>query len=81
MWDCGKSYSFVTKSMLKSNKWLMDSTELISIHLTTGSEVVLDSICTVPIVFCDSSGHAISYHIARGLQKTYPMIFSLVWIG
>ena len=49
--DSGASYSFVAESVVKPHKWLGDSTEHMSIHLATGSEVVLDSMCTVPIVF------------------------------
>ena len=41
----------------------MDSIELISICLATGSEVVSDLMFTVPIVFYDIGGHAITQHI------------------
>ena len=43
----------------------MSNTELMSISLATGGEVVLDLMYTVPIVFCDVSGHAIIYHITN----------------
>ena len=38
----------------------MDNTEPMSIHLATGSEDVLDLICTVLIVFFDIGGHAVT---------------------
>ena len=45
----------------------MDITELISIRLATGSEVGLDSICSVPIVFYDFSGHGLYYNLKYNL--------------
>ena len=43
----------------------------MSIYLATGSEAVLDLMCTVPIVFCDVGGYAITqystYHIMKNL--------------
>ena len=41
----------------------MDSIKQMSICLDTDNEVVLDSMCTVPIVFCDVGRHAIGLHI------------------
>ena len=41
----------------------MDNTERLSINLDTGSEAVLDSICSVPIVFYDAGGHAITLYV------------------
>ena len=46
--------------MAKSHKWLMDNIDQMSIQLAAGSRVVLDSIYTVPIVFCSVSGYAIA---------------------
>ena len=53
-------HSFVTEYVVKSHWWLVANTEPMSIHLATGSEVVSDSLCTVPIVFYNMSGHAIT---------------------
>ena len=47
----------------------MDSIEPIYIHLATGSEVVLDSLCTVPIVFCDIGGHGITQYVLCRIIK------------
>ena len=47
----------------------MDSIETVYIHLATGSEVVSDSMCIVPIVFCDIGGHAITQHVPCWLIK------------
>ena len=47
----------------------MDSFSLMSIHLATGSEVVLDSLCTVPIVFCDIGGHGITQYVLCRIIK------------
>ena len=53
----------------------MDSIEPISICLATGSEVVLDLMCTVPIVFCDVVGHAITnIYVPCQIIKTCNMI-------
>ena len=41
----------------------MDSIELMSICLTTGSEVVSDLLCIVPIVFYDIGGHGITQYM------------------
>ena len=41
----------------------MDNIELMSIHLDIDSKVVLDSMFTVPIVFCNVGGHAVTQHI------------------
>ena len=57
MVDSGASHSFVTEFGVKSHESLVDSIELISIRLDTGSEVVSDSMCTIYIVFCSIGGH------------------------
>ena len=59
MINSGASHTFVAKSMVKSHKWLLASIEQMFIHLSTGSEIVLDSIYIVPIVLCNIGGHAI----------------------
>ena len=48
----------------------MDSTVAMSIHLVMGSEVVLDSIHSVPIVSCDAGGYATTYHVTCGVMKS-----------
>ena len=54
----------------------------MSICLATGSEVVLDLMCTVPIVFCDVGGYAINqyftYHIMKNLS--YNIVLGMYWI-
>ena len=49
--DSGAFDSFVAEPLLKSNYWLVASTEPVSIWLATGSDNVSDLICTIPIVF------------------------------
>ena len=63
MIDSGASHSFVTEFVVKSHYYLVDYTEPMSIYLATGSEVILDSICTIPTVFCDMGGHVINKYI------------------
>ena len=52
----------------------MDNIELMFISLATGSEVVPDSMHTVPIMLCDVGGHAITQHMPCQIIKTYNMI-------
>ena len=49
----------------------MESTELMSINLVTGSEVVSDTICLVLIVFCDASGHAITQYVTYWVMSKW----------
>ena len=60
----------------------MDSIEPISICLATGSEVISDSMCTIPMIFCDVGGHAIKQHgpcqIIKNLQ--YNVILDIGWL-
>ena len=55
----GASHSFVTESVVKPHKLLMDSIEPMSICLVIGSKVVSHSISYVPIVFYNASRYAI----------------------
>ena len=50
MIDSEASHSFVAKPMVKSQLWLVHITEPMCICVATRSEVVLDWMCTVPIV-------------------------------
>ena len=70
MIDSGASHYFIAKPMVKSHKRLLDSIEPMSIRLATSSEVVLDLMCTVLIVFCDISGHAITQHMPCWIVKS-----------
>ena len=47
----------------------MDSTETTSIRLARGSEVVLDSMCTVSLVLCDVGGHEIIQNVTCWIMK------------
>ena len=47
----------------------MDNTEPMFICLATGSEVVLDLLYIVPIVFYDVGGHAITQHLTCCILK------------
>ena len=51
MIDSSASHSFVTESVVKLHYWLENSTEPMSIHLTTASEVVSDFMCAVSKCF------------------------------
>ena len=74
MIDSGASHTFVAESVVESHSWLVASIEPKSSLLATGSEIVSDLICTVPIVFCDIGGHAVTQHITCYIMKTYHMI-------
>ena len=63
MIDSGASFSFVALFVVKSHEWLVDIIELMSIHLATGIEIFLDSMYSVPLVFCDISGHTITQYL------------------
>ena len=47
----------------------------MSIHLTTSSEVVLDSMCTVPILFCDVSGNVTTEYITCQIMKSLSYVY------
>ena len=64
----------------------MDSIEPIYIHLDTGSEVVLDSMYTFPIAFCDVSGYVEGRHgmlfttnylllVGKNLSKLFGFVY------
>ena len=59
----GASHLFVSESVVKSHYWLVDSTDPMSIRLATSSEIVSHLMSTVPIVFYDLNGDAITQHI------------------
>ena len=82
MLDSGASHLFVTESMVKSHKWLAAITEVMSIHLATGIQAVLDSMCTIPKVFCDTGRQAITQHITCLLVKnlSYDIILGMDWL-
>ena len=69
MLDSGASHSFITESVVKSYKLLVDSTKTMSIYLAMGSKVILDSIYTVSIVFCDATIHSITQHVTHQVIK------------
>ena len=54
----------------------------MSICLATGNEVVLDSIFSVPTVFCKVGGHAITSHITCLVinNLSYNMILGINWL-
>ena len=60
----------------------MDSTFQISIFLATGSEVVLDLMCFVPIVFCNVGGFAITKHVTCHIIKklSSDIILGMNWL-
>ena len=60
MLDSNASYSFITEFLVKSHFWLIDSTELLSIRLATGSEVILSSMYNILEVFYYVGRHAIT---------------------
>ena len=47
---------------------------MMSIHLATGCESVLDLMYTVLTVVCDVFGHAITQHVTYQIMKTYLII-------
>ena len=59
----------------------MDSIQPMSIRLDTGSEVVLDFLCTIPKVVCDIGGHTITLHVPWIIQcLKYDIILAIDWL-
>ena len=60
----------------------MHSTEPMSICLATGNKLVLDLICTIPIVFCDIVGHAITQYMPCRIIKSlfYNNNLGMYWL-
>ena len=60
----------------------MDSIEPISICLAIGSKAVLDSMCSIPIVFCEIGSHAITQHVTYWIIETLPsdIILGMDWL-
>ena len=54
----------------------------MSIHLATSSEVVLDFICTINIVFCYVSGHDLTKHFACWIMNNlqYNILLGVGWL-
>ena len=79
MIDSGASHSFIAESVVKSHLWLVDSIELMSIRLATSSEVVLDLMYTVLLVFCDVGGHAITQYMPCWIKENlyYDIILAM----
>ena len=60
----------------------MENAEPISIRLATGSKVVLDSMCTVPIIFCKVNGYAITQHLTCWIMEnlSYVIFLFMDWL-
>ena len=60
----------------------MESIELISIRLATGSEVISDSMYNIPTIFCDVGGHAIKQQVPCQIIENlqYDVVLDIDWL-
>ena len=61
---------------------MVDSAKPVSICLATGTEVYLNLICTIPTVFCNINGYAITQHAAYWIMKSlsYYIVLDMSWL-